>query len=78
MRFTVLFYTTTMLLVTAIVAVAVLWTHLSHLHVVEGPVLFHLWSTHGVHLFDLVVLGIEALLVMLLTIALLAGFARRR
>ena len=78
MRRTALFYSMSMLLVSAIVAVAVLWAHLSHLKRYEGPQLFPLWSTHGVHLFDLVVLAVEILLLTLLTIILLAGFSRAR
>ncbi|HYH10872.1 MAG TPA: hypothetical protein VD789_00860 [Thermomicrobiales bacterium] len=77
MRFTIFFYTASMLLVSAIVAVAVLWTHLSHRKIFEGPRLASLWSTHGLHAFDLVVLAVELLLVALLSIVLLAGFSRR-
>ena len=77
MRFTIFFYTASMLLVSAIVAVAVLWTHLSHRKIFEGPRLASLWSTHGLHTFDLVVLAVELLLVTLLSIVLLAGFSRR-
>jgi hypothetical protein len=75
---TVSYYTTTMLLVGAIAAVAVVWCYLSHIRAPDGPMLFHLWGTHGVHTFDLVVLGIEAVLLVLLSITLLAGFSRRK
>ena len=79
MRSTLLYYIMTMLLVTAIVAVAVFWTHLSHVTWYdEGPILWIFWSTHGIHTFDLVVFGVELLLVLLLSVTLLAGFSRRR
>lgn len=78
MRRTVLFYTMSVLLVSVIVTVAVLGAHPSHLKRDEGPQLFPLWSTHGVHLFDLVVLAVEILLLTLLTITLLDRFSRAR
>ena len=78
MRSIILTYILTMLLVGAIVTVAVLWTHFSHLKRYEGPILFHLWSTHGVHLADLVVLATEILLLVALSITLLAGLTRPR
>jgi hypothetical protein len=78
MRSTALYFTVILLLVLTIVAVAMMWTHLSHLRRFEGPVLYHLTSRHGVHLFDLFVLGIEMLLVLLLSIVLLSGLTRRR
>ena len=77
MRFTIFLYAASMMLVTAIVAVAVLWTHLRHRKVFEGPQLASLWSTHGLHAFDLVVLAVELVLVSLLSVVLLAGFSRR-
>lgn len=77
MRFTIFLYAASMMLVTAIVAVAVLWTHLSHRKVFEGPQLASLWSTHGLHAFDIVVLAVELVLVALLSVVLLAGFSRR-
>lgn len=77
MRLTILYYTASMLLVSAIVAVAVLWTHISHRKIFEGPQIASLWSTHGLHAFDLVVLAIELLLLALLSVVLLAGFSRR-
>jgi len=76
MRFTLLYYAASMLLISAIVAVAVLWTHLSHRKVFEGPQLASLWSTHGIHAFDLIVLAVELVLVALLSIVLLSGFSR--
>lgn len=78
MRAVIYYYVATMLLVIAIVSVAVLWTHLSHLNILEGPLVVSLSSTHGVHLFDLAVLGVEFLLVLLLTLTLFAGFTRTR
>jgi hypothetical protein len=78
MRPVILHYSLTMLLVGAIVAVAMLWTHLSHLHRWQGPKLVHLWATHGIHLGDLVALAVELLLVMALSIVVLAGFTRPR
>lgn len=78
MRSIVSFYTATMVLVTAMVAVAVMWTHLSHLKRYDGPMLWSISATHGVHLFDLAVLGLEVLLFLLLSIVLLTGFSDRR
>ncbi len=79
MRARVFFYVTaSMLLVTAIVAIAMLWVHLSHLKRFDGPLLFELWSSHGVHIGDIAVLAVELALVMLLTGILIAGFSRRR
>ncbi len=78
MRSTALYFVVIMLLVLAVVTVAMVWTHLSHLRDFEGPVLFKLTSRHGVHLFDLVVLWVEMLLVLLLSIVLLSGLTRRK
>jgi len=65
-------------LVTAITGVAMLWVQWSHERRFDTDrPLFALWGTHGVHLFDLVVLGVEVVLVALLSAVLLAGFARR-
>lgn len=72
-RSAVLFYIGSMTLVVAIVFLAVLWCHINHIRRGQGPYLIHLWGTHGVHLFDLAVLGVELVLVALL----LAGFSRR-
>jgi hypothetical protein len=66
-------------LVAAITGVAMLWVHLSHLHVDnDNDVLLKLWGTHGVHRFDIAVLAVELVLVTLLTGVLIAGFTRRR
>ncbi len=62
----VLYYVTTMLLVTGIVTVAVLWCHLSHIRLFQGSMLFSLWGTHGVHAMDVAALGIELALAALL------------
>ena len=78
MRSIILTSTLTMLLVAAIVTVAVLWTRFSHLHRYQGPMLVHLWSTHGVHLADLAVLATEILRLMALSITLHAGLTRPR
>ena len=78
MRSILLRYIIAMVLVGAIATVAALWVHLSHRKVLEGPILLHLWSTHGVHLIDLVVLAIELVLLLALSITLLAGFTHRR
>jgi hypothetical protein len=73
-----LYVSVSMLQVTTIVAIAMLWVHLSHLRRYDGPLLFELWSTHGVHVFDVGVLAIELMLATLLTGTLIAGFARGR
>lgn len=77
-RFALLYYAVSMLLVAAIAVVAVLWCHLSHLHLFQGPELFRLWSTHGVHVFDVIVLVIELVLATVLSATLIVGFTDRR
>lgn len=73
------YLTVSMLLVTAITGVGMLWVHLSHLRVDrDNRVLLKLWGTHGVHPFDLAVLAIELVLVLMLLATLVAGFSRRR
>lgn len=53
------------------------WVRNSHTRkVYEGRVWLELWGTHGIHSLDLIVLVVEAVLVGLLTIVLLAGFRR--
>lgn len=72
------YYTAAMVLVAAIVMVAVLWCHLNHTRTVEGRVLFGLWGTHGVHVFDIWVLVVELVLLVLLSATLIRGFSRGR
>jgi hypothetical protein len=71
---TVLFVTVTLAQVGAIVIVAVLWCYLSHLHLNIGPILVSLSSRHGVHTGDLLFLGLELVLLTLLTATLIAGY----
>jgi uncharacterized membrane protein len=77
MRIVALYYAVTMGLVATIVAVAVMWCHFNHIRVGEGRLLFRLWGTHGVHVFDVWVLVIEFVLLTLLSAILLAGFSRQ-
>jgi hypothetical protein len=78
MRSTALYYAASMLLVGVILAVGMVWTHWSHLHRHQGQILMTLTSEHGVHTFDLVVLGLELTLLSLLSIVLISGFSRGR
>lgn|GEM_PF-3973384 len=75
---TAVYYTVTMTLVAAITSIAVLWCHLNHIRVGQGRMLFHLWGTHGVHVFDIQVLVAELIIVVLLTATLIRGFAHPR
>lgn len=67
-----------MTLVGLIGATAVICCYLNDRHLAEGPLVIRLSFKHGVHVFDLVVLAIEMVLVSLLSVALLVGFSRRR
>ncbi len=66
MRATFLLVSVNVLLVGAIVFVALLWCRLSMLRLFQGPMLFSLWGTHGVHAMDVAALGIELALAALL------------
>lgn len=77
MRVIIAWYILTMLLVGAIAAVAVAWCHLNHIRRYQGPLLVSLSDRHGVHVFDIAVLVVEATLLLLLSAVLLAGFSRR-
>ncbi len=78
MRSTALYYAASMLLVGAILAVGMIWTHWSHLHRHQGRIVMTLTSEHGVHTFDLAVLGLELTLLTLLSVVLISGFSRER
>lgn len=67
-----------LILVGMIGFVAIAWADLSHRNVYEGPLLFTLWSTHGVHVFDVLVLGIELVLIALLVIAMTVSMMSSR
>lgn len=67
-----------LMLVAMIAGVAAVWCDLSHRSLYEGPMLFTLWSTHGVHVFDLLVFGVELILVALLVIAMSWSMVRGR
>ena len=71
-------YLGAMAIVGAIRALAIIWCYMDQNRIAEGPLVIALGRSHGVHLFDLVVLAIELVLVALLSTVLLAGFARRR
>ena len=73
---TLLYTAVSLLLVAAITGLAMLWVHLSHRRVLDGPLVARLWGTHGVHVTDLAVLAVELTLVALLTIVMVAGFRR--
>jgi len=73
-----LYVGTCLLLVGMITFLAVLWCHLSHLRRDFGPMLVSLSTTHGVHVGDLIFLGLEFFLVTLLTAVLIAGFTHAR
>ena len=60
------------LLLTGIVAVAVLWSVFNRTRLFEGRLLFILWSGHGIHVLDLVLLGVEVVLLFTLTRVLLS------
>lgn len=65
-----------LLLVAAIVTVAVGWCRLSHLRLAQGAVLYEFSPAHGVHTVDLVALGTELVLLLILTGTMYAGFSR--
>ena len=73
----VLYLVASLALVAAIAGLAALWVHISHTRVIQGAYLVHLWSTHGLHTVDLIILGLELVLFGLLVTVLLAGFSRR-
>ncbi len=70
MRATFLLVSVNVLLVGGIVSVALFWCRLSMLRLFQGPMLFPLWGTHGVHVMDSVVLGVELVFVALLLCSL--------
>lgn len=78
MRLVLRTYLPTMMLVATISGVAMLWTHLSHERRGQGPLLAHLWSTHGLHLLDVGALALEVILLLALSIVLLEGLTRTR
>jgi cell division protein FtsX len=69
---TALLVAITLAQVSAIVLVAVLWCYLSHLRQNIGPVIVSLSSSHGVHMGDLLFVGLEIVLLTILTGTLIA------
>ncbi len=58
--------------------IAVIWCHLNHLRLNQGPVVFQFWPNHGIHVFDLIVAGVEILVVVTLSATLVWGFRSER
>lgn len=67
---TLLYLCLNMFLVACITFVAVMWFGLNSLKLFEGPVLYQLSATHGVHLLDVAALLIEVALFGLLFVSL--------
>lgn len=49
---------TAWLLILAMIVIAMWWVHNSHTRdCPDGPVLMHLWGSHGLHVLDMVILA---------------------